>query len=112
MRVGSSKQDRAPVLLDPISHDSHIYNHVQELLLLYPAARVDRLLEECGLQLAHGSVCRRDGGAITGMDCQIYLKAVRRIISYVDSVLGRISLLQAGCAAQVSNSQRAAQVMR
>lgn len=105
----SLKRDRAPVLLDPISHASHIYNHLQELLLLYPAARVDRLLVDCELQLGDDSVCRRDGVTITGVDCQTYLRAVRRIISYVDYVLGRISLLQAGCAAQLNNSQRAAQ---
>lgn len=84
-------------MLNPTSHALHIYNHVQELLRLYTVDRVDRVLCECGLEMRQDGVFRRDGHTITGVDCQAYLKSVRCFISYVDFVLARISLVQAGC---------------
>jgi hypothetical protein len=88
----------APTTLTPQRHENHILLHVNEMIAMHKQDRLLKVLDDCMLQCqVGGRISRKDGEPVTSDDCRAYLRAVRRFAGYVDYLLARIALAQAGC---------------
>lgn len=97
MDIVRNRNEEPVKVLKSDCHESHISRHVNEMIAMHKQEGALRVLDDCGLQRLDGIISKRDGSPVTFSDCRNYMKAVRRIIGYVDYLVARISLAQAGC---------------
>jgi hypothetical protein len=84
-------------MTEPLDHGRMISRHIDRLLSIFPAQKVDRVLHLSELRLGPEGVTGPREGGVSAEDAFRYKDALRQVFGEGVFAMARVSFIQSGC---------------